>query len=34
LRRQWLIALVLGLIFVVSIAVGVYVASWPNCCRL
>jgi len=34
LRRQWLIALVLVVIFVVAVAVGAYVASWPNCCQL
>jgi uncharacterized membrane protein YoaK (UPF0700 family) len=34
LRRQWLIAVVLVLIFIVSAAIGVFVASWPNCCQL
>jgi hypothetical protein len=34
LRRQWLIALVLVVVFVVSAAVGIVVASWPNCCQL
>jgi hypothetical protein len=34
LRRQWLIAVVLVVIFAVSAAVGVLVASWPNCCQL
>ena len=34
LRRQWLIGLILIVIFVVSIGVGVVVASWPHCCQL
>jgi hypothetical protein len=34
LRRQWLIAVVLVVIFAVSAAVGVFIASWPNCCQL
>jgi hypothetical protein len=34
LRRQWLIALALVVIFAVAVAVGVCVASWPNCCQL
>jgi hypothetical protein len=34
LRRQWLLAVVLVLIFIVSAAVGVVVASWPRCCQL
>jgi hypothetical protein len=34
LRRQWVIAVLLVVIFVVSAIVGVVVASWPNCCQL
>jgi len=34
LRRQWLIAVVLVVIFAVAAAVGILVASWPNCCQL
>jgi hypothetical protein len=34
LRRQWLIAVFLVVIFAISVAVGVVVASWPNCCQL
>jgi hypothetical protein len=34
LRRQWLIALILLVIFVIAVTVGVLVASWPNCCQL
>jgi hypothetical protein len=34
LRRQWVIGLLLVVIFVVSAAVGVVIASWPNCCQL
>jgi hypothetical protein len=34
LRRQWLIGLILAVIFVVAVSVGVVVASWPNCCEL
>jgi hypothetical protein len=34
LRRQWLIALILLVIFVIAVTVGVVVASWPNCCQL
>jgi hypothetical protein len=34
LRRQWLIGLILVVIFAVSVAAGVVVASWPHCCQL
>jgi hypothetical protein len=34
LRRQWLIGLILLVIFLIAVAVGVVVASWPNCCQL
>jgi hypothetical protein len=34
LRRQWLIGLILVVIFAVSIGVGMVVASWPHCCQL
>jgi hypothetical protein len=34
LRRQWLIGLILLVIFAVSAAVGVVIASWPDCCQL
>jgi hypothetical protein len=34
LRRQWLVGLVLVVIFVIAVSVGVLVASWPNCCQL
>jgi hypothetical protein len=34
LRRQWLVGLILVVIFAVSIGVGVVVASWPICCHL
>jgi len=34
LRREWLIALVLIVIVVLSAGIGVFVASWPNCCHL
>jgi hypothetical protein len=34
LRRQWLIGLVLVVIFAIAVSVGVLVASWPNCCHL
>ena len=32
--RDRLIAVVLVVIFAVSVAVGVFVASWPDCCQL
>jgi len=28
------IGLALLVIFVVSLAIGIYVASWPDCCQL
>jgi hypothetical protein len=34
LQRRWLIAAVLVVIFAVAVAAGVFVASWPHCCRL
>jgi hypothetical protein len=34
LRRQWLIGLVLVVIFTIAVGVGVLVASWPSCCQL
>jgi hypothetical protein len=34
LRRQWLIGLVLVVIFAIAVSVGVLVASWPTCCHL
>jgi hypothetical protein len=34
LRRQWLIGLILVVICAIAVAVGVVVASWPDCCRL
>jgi hypothetical protein len=34
LRRQWLIGLILLVIFAVSVGIGVVVASWPQCCQL
>jgi hypothetical protein len=34
LQRQWLIGLILVVIFAIAVTVGVVVASWPNCCQL
>jgi hypothetical protein len=34
LQRQWLIGLILLVIFLIAVTVGVLVASWPNCCQL
>jgi len=34
LRRQWLIGLILVVIFALAVGVGVIVASWPHCCQL
>jgi hypothetical protein len=34
LRRQWLIGLILVVIFAIAVTAGVVVASWPNCCAL
>jgi hypothetical protein len=34
LRRQWLIGLILAVIFAIAVIAGVVVASWPNCCAL